>query len=144
MAENPLLVPPLLAEQLSTSSADRSLTAQIDAQGIALITPAGQGSLPHPVRASLLRVTFSPDDRYLIAESSDLRAWVWDIRTRTLLGPPRPARYESSLTNHSRLVLPVENREHRTLSDLAALLGQQRPDGAGGMIPVNEAERGRL
>jgi hypothetical protein len=49
-----------------------------------------------------------------------------------------------SLTNHPQLELPVEQRPLHELRDLAALLGGQRPDGTGGMTPVDEAERARI
>ncbi len=142
IVEETLAVPVLRAEQPVTSSADRTLTAQITGQGITLKTPTGQHSLAHPV--PLRRVAFTPGDEYLIAEGSDLLARVWDVSTLTLAGPPRPVRYEPRLETHPQPNLPVEKREPRTLSALAAVLGRQRPDGRGGMMPVDEAERARI
>ena len=122
--DDTLAVPLLRGEQLSAASADGTLTAEVVGQGIALKTPGGQSSLALPVPVPLRRVAFSPDDRCLIAESSDGRAYVWEVRTRTLLQPPRPVRYDVSLEGHSLPNLPLEPRDQKTLSDLAALLGQ--------------------
>jgi len=80
----------------------------------------------------------------LIAESSDLRVWIWNLRTRTLIGPPKSARYDPALIRHASLNLVADRRDRETLSDLAALLGRQRPNGQGGMLPVDEIERARL
>jgi WD40 repeat protein len=142
IADDSLALPPLLEEQRLASSARGTMTAEIEGQGIALKTPAGQYSLLHPV--PLRRVAFTPDDQWLVAESSDLRGWVWDLLTRSLAGPPRPVRYDVSLATVSSPSLAGQHLDRRTLSDLAALLGQQRPDGAGGMRPVEEAEQVRL
>jgi hypothetical protein len=142
VADNSLVVPPLLETQRAATSARGTMTAEIEGQGVALKTPAGQFSLPHPV--PLCRVAFAPDDQWLVTESSDMRAWVWDVRTHSLAGPPRPVQYDASLAAVSIPRLAREEPDRSTLSDLAALLGQQRPDGEGGMRPVAETEQVRL
>ena len=142
IADDSLALPPLTEEQPLAASARGTMTAEIEGQGIALKTPAGQYSLLHPV--PLCRVAFTPDDQWLVAQSSDLRGWVWDLHTRSLAGPPRPVRYDVSLATVSSPSLAGQHLDRRTLSDLAALLGKQRPDGAGGMRPVEEAEQVRL
>ncbi len=144
MIGDTLPVPPLRAEQKSAVSADGAMTAAIVGQGVAIDTATGPHALAPPGQAPLRRVAFSPDDQHLIAEDADLRAWVWDTRTWTLTGPPRRARYDATLTNHWLPALAAESRDRKTLSDLAALLGGQRPDGEGGMVPVEESEKARL
>jgi WD40 repeat protein/serine/threonine protein kinase len=142
--DDTLTLPPLFADEPSAASKRGTMTAVIKGQGITLETADRRYSLECPARAMFRRVVFSPDDNYLIAESSDRRAWIWDTGTRTLAGPPRPVSYDAALTHCPHPDLPMENRDRRTLSDLAALLGRQRPDGAGGMMPVVGAERARL
>jgi WD40 repeat protein len=142
IVDDTLPVPILRAERLVASSADRTLTAEITGQGVTVNTLSGQHLLAHPV--PLRRVAFTRGNEYLITEGSDLLARVWDVPTLTLARPPRPVRYEAMLATHPQPNLPVEKRELRTLSALAALLGQQKPDGTGGMIPVDEAERARI
>jgi len=139
-----LTLPPLFASEPSDSSKSGTMTAKIEGQGITLKTPGGQFSLDNLASTPLRRVAFSPKGDYLVAESEDLRAWIWDAGTRTLAAPPMPPSYNAALTNCPILNLPMEQRDRWTLSDLAALLGRQRPDGVGGMIPVDEAERARL
>lgn len=142
--DNTLAVPPLSHGQESTASSDQTMTAQIDGQGISLKTAAGQYSLAAPERAPLYRVGFCSNSQNLIAESTTQHAWIWDLPTRTLVGPPRPLRYDAALADHALPDLTTERRERKTLSDLAALLAGQRPDGMGGMTPVGAAERARL
>jgi serine/threonine protein kinase/WD40 repeat protein len=142
IADQALAVPPLRTQGSSASSLDGTMTAEIEGQGLVLKLPTARHSLVHPV--PLHRVAFTPGDEYLIAEGSDLLARIWNLPTLTLAGPPRPVRYEVSLTNHPQLELPVEQRPLHKLRDLAALLGGQRPDRTGGIAPVDEAERTRI
>jgi WD40 repeat protein/serine/threonine protein kinase len=144
VVDDRLLVPALRGEQGFVSSRDRAMAARIESQDISLDTPVGQYSLTLPFQASLHRVAFTPDERFLIAESSDHMAWVWDLSSRTLVSPPRPIQYDAALETHALPQLPTESRDERYLSDLVALLGQQRPDGRGGMIPISDAERARI
>jgi hypothetical protein len=137
-------VPALPVEQTSDSSTDRAVTAQIVDQQITLQTRSGQHSLVAPVQVPLRRLGLCADRQHLVAESPDSRAWIWDLASRTLIGPPQPTRYEVGQATQGSLHLPVDGRDRRTLSDLAALLAGQRPDGAGGTTPVDEAERTRL
>jgi hypothetical protein len=139
----PLVVPPPAAmnEPLATSR-DRTLTAESHGQTITLKTPQGRYSLLHPV--PLHRALFTDDTRYLIAETLDLRSWIWDRNTRTLAAPPLPTRYDTALGDAPALALPLEHRDRRTLVELAALLGGQRFDGIGGMEPLDHEARARL
>jgi WD40 repeat protein/serine/threonine protein kinase len=142
--DNTLAVPPLRAERTFAVSSDGRLTAKIVGQGISIKTVTSRYTLESPSQVPLRRVAFSPDNQHLIAEASDLRTWIWDLSTRTLTGPPRPMRYEASLAYNVSPHLAVEDRDRGRLSDLAALLGGQRPNGEGGMTPVDEEERVRL
>ncbi|MBN2506492.1 MAG: protein kinase [Verrucomicrobia bacterium] len=137
-------VPPLPSDQPSASSADQRSTARIRGSDILLRTPEGQFALAVPGSTSLRRVAFSADGRYLFADGADMRSWIWDVATRTLAVPPRPARYEATLQSHSGPNLPVENRDWRMLSEWAALLARQQPDGQGGMVPNDPGSRARL
>jgi hypothetical protein len=137
-----LPVPPLHQGQLFASKSRESITAEIEGQAVILKSPTDQYSLPHAV--PLRRVAFTPDEHYLITESQDGRAWIWDIHSRTLAGPPMPVRYDAALTTFSCPVRMLDEWDRRTLPDLAALLGTKRPDGMGGMTPLAEAELGRL
>ncbi len=142
IGDGTLVVPPLLAEQKSASSADGDMTAEIKGLGIVLKRPAGEHTLVHPV--PLRRVGFTPGDEYLIAEGSDRLARAWHVPTLTLAGPPCPVRYDVWLTNLPQWEHSLKPRSLRELRDLAALLGGQRPDGTGGIIPVDENERARI
>ncbi|HOC00723.1 MAG TPA: protein kinase, partial [Verrucomicrobiota bacterium] len=142
--DDSLAVPPLRAEQKSAVSADGAMTATIVGQRIEIDTATGPHSVAPPAQAPLRRVAFSPDNRHLIAEDVNLYAWVWDTRTWTLTGPPRRVRYDATLTHHCVPNLSTEGRDWQTLSGVAALLGGQRPDGEGGMVPVDETEKSRL
>lgn len=144
MVGNTLPVPPLRAEQKSAMSADGATTAKIVGQSIAIDTATGPHALTPPGQAPLRRVAFSPDDLHLVVEDADLCAWVWETRTWTLTGPPRLARYDATLAHHGVSDTTAESRDRNTLSDLAALLGGQRPDDEGRMVPVDEAEKARL
>lgn len=144
LAYDPIAVPSAPAVRLSAASPDETMTARLRPKGIELNTPTGQYTLELPALVPLNRLAFSSDNCYLLADSSDLRLWVWDIATRTLAAPARPARYEATLENHLPQNLPAENHDRRTLSDLAALLGEQRPDSEGGMVPVAGTARARL
>ena len=142
IGDGTLVVPPLLAEQKSASSADGVMTAEIEGQGIVLKLPVSERSLVHPV--PLRRVGFTPGDEYVIAEGSDQLARVWHVPTLTLVGPPCPVRYDVLLTNQPQFEHSLERRSLRELRDLAALLGGQRPGGTGGIMPVDETERVRI
>jgi WD40 repeat protein len=142
--EAALPVPAPRETQLFDSSAHGALTAEITGQGVIIKGQAGQTVLRIPGQASVQRVAFSHDGQYLIAESSDGKAWIWDSHTRTLLGPSRSLRHDASLLNHFVPEVPVERRGQRTLCDLAALLSRQRPDGDAGMEPVDGVERGQI
>ena len=144
MVGNTLPVPPLRAEQKSATSADGAMTARIVGQSIAIDTATGAHALTPPGQAPLRRVAFGPDDQHLVVEDADLYAWVWETRTWTLTGPPRLVRYDATLAHHGVSDTAAESRDRNTLSDLAALLGGQRPDDEGGMVPVDEAEKARL
>jgi WD40 repeat protein len=143
VVQEPLAVPPPAAmnEPLATSR-DRTLTAESHGQTVTLKTPHGRYSLFHPV--PLHRALFTADHRYLIAETTDLRSWIWDLNTRTLAAPPLPTRYDTALGDPPALALPLERRGRRTLVELAALLGGQRFDGLGGMEPLDHEARARL
>ena len=142
MGDDTLAVPPLIEERTSTTSGDQTMTAEMVGQGIVLKTPTGASSLP--VRVPVHRLGFSSDDQYLLAETTDARVWVWDVRTRTLIEPPRRARCEAALTHPTLPALTPDRWDRTSLPDLAALLAGQRPDGAGDMVPVDEAKRARL
>jgi len=118
------------------------MTAEIEGQAVRLKTPTDQHVLIHPV--PLVRVAFTRDEQYLVAEGLDGRAWIWDPRSGTLAEPPRPVQCDATLADFSCPDLVPDERNPRVLANLAALLGAQRPDGTGGMSPVTEAERARL
>lgn len=141
MLDDPMTVPLLLAEEREASSPDGTLTAFVEEHGISINTPAGGYSLPLPTQEPLVRIAFLPGGQCLIAESADLLGWVWDLGDRTLLGPPSRVQRDSVLRTHTPPGWTAEAADRLTLSDLAALLGAQRPDGKGGMLPVDYAER---
>ncbi|MHC1763145.1 MAG: WD40 repeat domain-containing serine/threonine protein kinase [Verrucomicrobiia bacterium] len=141
--EGTLRVPALLSEHRFDRSSSRSMTVEIGDQGIVLKTPTGEHSLA-PVQGPMVRVAFCSDDKHVVGESLDLRAWLWDVQTRTLAGPPRTVQFDAELEAHASPQLAVENRDNRFLSKLAALLGGQTPDGQGGLKPVDEAGRAPL
>jgi len=140
----PQLVPPLCGDHTSATASDGTLTAEIAGREILIRTRqtryalAGQNSLPWR------RLAFSLDGRHLIAENSDLHIWTWDLPTRTLIEPPTPARYDPTLSHPAPLPATVDPLDQESLADMAAFLGGQRPDGEGGMLSVDEPERGRL
>ena len=143
--ENPsLAVPPQPTEQPFARTSDGALTAEITGREIVLKTPTEKFSLSTAAQTPLRRVAFSPDHRHLIAESPDRRAWIWDLRTRALTGPPWSLRYDTSLESHRLPECAAEVRTQSDLLDLVALLAGQRPDGLGGMLPVEAADRERL
>lgn len=142
--DDTISVPALRVEQPTAFSRDGTMTAEIGGQGMGLNTPAGRYSLALPGPVLLQRVAFSSDDRFLVAEGSDLRLWAWDPQSRALLGPPRPIRYDAQLQKHPPLPLVSDNHNRAMLFDLAALLGEQRPDGQGGMISISVEHRVRL
>jgi WD40 repeat protein len=142
--DHPLALPALTEGRTLAASRDQSITAEIAGQGIVLQTPTGRSLLFAPARVSLHRVGFDASDQYLIAEGADARVWVWDVRTGTLLQPPRQARYEVSLTL-AHLSDPTPGLwDRNSLPEVAALLAGQRPDRTGGMMPLDEAKRARL
>lgn len=141
--EGTVLVPPMVPGQAHQRSGDRSISVEIAGPVILLRDQTGQHSLS-PVRVPIRRVSLTPDARHVMAESSDLRAWIWDVQTRTLVGPPRSIRFDAALETHSSLHLPVESRDHQFLSKMAALLGGQTPDGQGGLNPVDDTDRAQL
>jgi WD40 repeat protein len=143
--ENPsLAVPPQPTVQPFARTSDGALTAEITGHEIVLKTPTGKFSLSTTTQTPLRRVAFSPDHRHLIAESPDRRAWIWNLRTRALTGPPWSIRYDASLESHRLPECAAEVRTQSDLLDLVALLAGQRPDGLGGMLPVEAADRERL
>jgi hypothetical protein len=139
-----LAVPPQPTEQPFARTSDGALTAEITGREIVLKTPTEKFSLSTAAQTPLRRVAFSPDHRHLIAESPDRRAWIWDLRTRALTGPPWSLRYDTSLESHRLPECAAEVRTQSDLLDLVALLAGQRPDGLGGMLPVEAADRERL
>mgnify|MGYP000930790813 CR=1 FL=1 len=143
--EDPVLaVPPHPSRQWSTRSTDGTITAHLEGNEISLSTPTDRFTLATPLETPLHRVDFSSDDRFLIAESPDRRVWTWDLHSRILASPPWSLRYDASLEAHRLPELAPDARPLSHLSDLAALLAGQRPDGTGGMMPVEPAERQRL
>jgi WD40 repeat protein len=143
LADEPLAVPPPAAmNEPLASSRDRTMTAESHGQTVTLKTPTGRYSLAHPV--PVRRALFTADNQYLIAETTDLRSWIWDLNSRTLATPPLPTRYDAALPDAPSLELPVESRDRRTLVEWAALLGGQRFDGKGGMEPLDHEARARL
>jgi len=138
-----LTVPPVLALESATSSPDNQMRAILAAKDVVVQGPGQRhGPFSHPL--PLRRVWFSSANRYLVAETSDLRSWIWDVATDSLMSPPVETRYDASMEGYPDVNLPLTTWNDETLTDVAALLSGQRPDGEGGMEPVTPEARERL
>ncbi len=127
IVDDTLAVPVMRAEQLSASSADGTLTAEVTAQGITLKTPTGRSSLVHPGPVASRR--FQP--RRPMPDRREFgRAGLCVGGSHAHAAPAAQAGALRCVAHPpTALKLPLERATSETLSDLAALLGKQRPDG---------------
>jgi WD40 repeat protein len=134
---------PVASPETSAGSPDGTLSVSIGGKRASIeVSGFHSGVLDHS--RPLRRALFSADQRYVLTETSDLRCWIWDPLSGTLMAPARPVRYDVGASQYAEVSLPAEHRDLQILSRLATLLGGQRFDKKGVLEPVSPEVRERL
>ncbi len=143
IASTEVRVRPAASLESSAYSPDRAMSVSIRGRQATVAAPGfHSGVLDH--LQSLRRALFSVNQHYVLTETSDLRCWIWDPVSGTLMAPARSVRYDVEAGECADVPLPTEDRDLRTLSRLAALLGGRQFDRGGVPKSVSLEERKQL
>lgn len=142
IAPPPVRLPPSVADPLRVESRTHGLCAEVQGDAVHISTPSGRFSVPYPATSPPQSIAFTPDHQYVVVESADHEAWVWQVASRSLAVKPLPIEYDAQLRQPCLPDLPILNADPAMLTDLAAVLGQHVRNSKGDLQFVDEAERG--